>query len=157
MTKFIGGLLAAALALVSHSAEACRGNSLVPPHGQSGQFQVLLVEVTGTRLTDYECYRAANLGLTTWPKAPNGEPVLYPTSSTPKFTINAIVRRAIGGASSGVREFELGGCGILVPALKETGLIFIAPDGKVGAVWASQQTQYNSWLQELGLGTPNEP
>jgi hypothetical protein len=130
-------------------------HSRVPPHGQSAQYQVLLVEVTGTRLTDYEWYRAASLGLAPWPKAPDGEPVLY-VPSAPGFTVNVIVRHAVRGSGKpAVREFELRGCGVGVPTLKEAGLIFIAPDGGVGTVWASQP-QYSSWLRELGLAA-DEP
>jgi hypothetical protein len=157
MVKTIGSLVAGVSFLASHSAQACRGNTLVPPHGQAAQYQVLLVEVTGTHLTDYEWYRAASLGAAPWPKTADGDLAIYPTSSTPSFTVNAIVRRATRGASPPFREFKLGGCGILVPPLKETGLIFIAPDGRVGAVWATQHPQYNLWLQELGLGTADEP
>jgi hypothetical protein len=156
--KIRGALMVALLAIAPAQALGCRGTTGIPKHDDVGHYQVLAVEVTGVHLTDYEWYRAATLKLMPWPKTRDGEPVLYITSAMPQFKVNVIVRSASSGASQAIRDFSLYGCGIRVPALRESGLIFLGPSGSVGAIWASQEPEYGRWLGELGFQqSPDEP
>ena len=157
MLNFIAHLAALLLALVAIPAAACRGNTQVPSHGHAAGYEVLAVEVTGVRLTSYEWYRAATLKLRPWPKGPDGEELLYPSSSTPSFNVYVLVHASNSAPGEPLREFSLGGCGVRVPGVKEHGLLFISSSGSVGVVWADRESEYQQWLSELGLATRSEP
>jgi len=142
---------------VAAPALACRGNSQVPPHGGAAGYEVLAVEVTGVHLTSYEWYRATTLKLQPWPEKPDGDEWIYPTRSTPGFSVHVLVHSSTADSGPILREVSLGGCGVRVPTLKERGLLFLAPGGSVGVVWSDRKSEYHRWLEELGLSMRPEP
>ena len=139
-----------ALLALAGAADACRGNRLFPESGQLDGWSVLEVEITGVHLTAYELHSLVERGAVEPPSSKDGIEYLYPTSSTPTFKVNLLVDRVLHGSSESAAEFNLGGCGIKVPQLREKGLIFVSPSGdRVGAVWASQEEAYERWIKEL--------
>lgn len=149
---------ATACLLKTTMAFACLG-SPVPDHWQLKGFTVLVVEVTGAHLTAYEGHQLIERGHAKPPDQSDGIEYLFPTSSTPEFTVNVLVDRVVSGKSEPLRQFTLGGCGTYVPQLREKGIIFIPADGsRTGVVWASQSDRFSEWAQELGLAaTKPEP
>ena len=144
-----------ALLTLAGAADACRGNRLFPENGQLDGWSVLEVEVTGVRLTAYEFHSLVERGAVEPPGSTDGTEYLYPTSSTPTFKVNVLVDRALRGSSEAAAEFNLAGCGIKVPELREKGLIFISPSGdRVGAVWASEEEAFERWTKKLEVKAP---
>ena len=157
MFKFFAGLVFITASLLSLPTWACRGNTQVPPHGKAAGYEVFAVEVTGVHVTSYEQYQAATLKLQTSPRASNVLERLYPTSSTPSFRVHVLVHSSTSAAGGLFRSFPLGGCGVRVPGLKEHGLLFVAPSGSVGVVWADRVAEYQYWLKQLNLSPGMSP
>jgi hypothetical protein len=106
----------------------------VPQTLAAGEYAAVVVaEVTGVRLTDYEDYKTGKIEL------------LPDTRGS--FVVNAWVERILDGKARSIIEVRLGGCLQSTPRLHERGLFLVPVDGVFAhAVWESDSLQYPQLL-----------